>query len=1196
MFTWKRFILACGVTLFLALIFIMLILPGMVIDRASRWVVEETGRTLEIESISINPFSLSVEIRKLQLSGTDHDKSFVSWELLRISLSTASLYHRAPVIDELHLDRPVIHLERLTANTFNFSDLIPEQDEDPASEPAAEPTSFSINNISINGGQIDLVDSSLEEKVHHTISDLQLVLPSIGNLPHMVENPAQPLFRAVINDSPINIEGKLKPFTNTQEMQFDLVFDNLDLPFYLGYIPIDLPVEIRSGKLSLDLGILYRISAEAGSELELSGQIDLVSLDIWDQLQEKLFFLPLLRAEIAPSQLLKQEIHLSALRAYNLEVQVKRDQQGEWNLARMAPAETEQASPEEKEEESTTLKLLVDTIEIRDGVIFFEDKLPTGGFDTVAREININLKDFSLEAKQRIPLSISLETDRDEILKVNGHFQLDPFTLALQTELRSIQMAAYEPYYHDTYSVPLGGILDLQASLAIDPEQPLLVSDGMVKWRDAYIAFNEQEGLGVTLIDISDLSFDLDKNRLEVGSANYEDGHVNFSRSHDGQWSFFSNNFPLLKKLTESPGEKPAPASTVEGPTFSYHIGELAIKNWDFEVNDNLPVTPVKLEASNFNLTFNNLAAPEEVKSPFTFSTTFQRKGRIEIKGTASLADQSVKMNTLLKRIPLATFAPYVAEQTNLILADGYFHARLKSTIDANSEPLQATFNGDIGIGRLHLLDSLHQEDLLKWESLQIAGINGQAEPLALEVESVTLSDYYAKVLIDKEARLNLTEAFRKGPPDVTVEDEEPVSEAAEAPLDEETAEESTQPPEIRIGSVTLQGGHVDFTDRNLLRPFQADMRELGGRIQGLSSDPATRAEVDLRGRLRNQSPLVISGVVNPLAEKLFLDLKLSFNDIELSTLSSYSGTYVGYLIEKGKLNLSLEYYIEDDQLKARNEIFLDQFTFGKEVESEKATGLPVKLAVALLKDGNGEIHLDIPVYGSLDDPQFSIGGVVWTVIKNLLVKAATSPFALLGALIGGGDEDFSSISFEYGSARLSESEKDKLQRMAQALVDRPSLDVETSGFIDPDNDAEGYRREQLSMQVKHLRYLDLIKEEKLPEGTTEENVAIPDEEYADYLWQVYRKANFPKPSNFIGMTKKLPVSEMENLIYANTPVTEDQLADLAQARALTVQDFLIEEGQLARERVFLKEPDITAAPAQETADRARVELSATVR
>ncbi len=373
-------------------------------------------------------------------------------------------------------------------------------------------------------------------------------------------------------------------------------------------------------------------------------------------------------------------------------------------------------------------------------------------------------------------------------------------------------------------------------------------------------------------------------------------------------------------------------------------------------------------------------------------------------------------------------------------------------------------------------------------------------------------------------------------------------------------------------------------------------MFKLGGSIKGLSSEADTLAEVDLRGQLRNQSPLQISGVINPLAEKLFLDLKLNFQDIELSPMSPYSGNYVGYLIEKGKLNLALEYYLEDNQLKAKNNVFLDQFSFGDAIESENAINLPVKLAVALLKDRNGEIHLDIPVTGSLDDPQFSISGVIWQVVKNLLVKVATSPFSLLGAMLGGSDEDFSQISFAYGSSSLSEAEQEKLQRMAQALADRPGIEVEVSGFIDPENDAEGYRKESLIRQVRHLKYLDLIKSEELAEGSTEEDVVVPAEEYDEYLWQVYRKTDFPKPRNFIGMTKKLPPAEMEKLIYTNTEVTPDDLDELAQDRALAVQKYLIDKGQLTPERIFLKKPDITARPKEENSDRARVELGATVR
>jgi uncharacterized protein involved in outer membrane biogenesis len=1184
MFKWKRLALAIGGLLLLALIFIMLILPGMIIDRASRWVTEETGRTLEIESISINPFSLTVEVRNLQLSDTDLTKPFAAWEQLRVSLSMASLYHRAPVIDELRIDRPEIHLEKITADRFNFSDLIPEQDKQKPVKPAGEPTRFSINNISINDGQIDFIDSSLEEQIHHTVRNLQLVLPVIGNLPYMVENPAQPIFRAEINDAPFNLKGQLKPFTTVQEMQFDIVLENIDLPFYLGYVPIELPLELRKGKLNIDLDVLYRISSEAGGELELSGRVDLVSLDIWDRLQEQLFFLPLLQVEIAPSHLLKPELHLSALRAYNLEVQLKRDHQGNWNHARIATSGDKETNVEEEPvEASTPFKLMIDTIEIHDGIVYFKDDLPSGGFKTVARSINLDIKEFALDAKDASPFTLALKTEREEIITLNGQLLLSPFTMALQSKLNNIQLAAYEPYYREVYNKPFGGSLSLEVDLLINPEQPLLISNGKIFVRDFHGDFNDKEGAHINDFDVAGLSYALNQNRLEIDSVSSHGAQINFSRNKTGEWSFLSRNFPILAKLAEATAEGAKPEAASPGPAISYHIHKLDISDWDIAMRDDQPATPVKVNIDDLYLLASNLAAPEKTKSPFTFGMTVQRKGKVALQGTFALADLETSVDVKLKGLPLQDLAPYVAEQANLILADGSLNAHMKIAATPVGESVQTNFSGSLGVSRMHLLDGTHREDLLKWDSLQIAGIKGELPSLSLDIESVTLSDYFAKILIDENAQLNMVQAFQKGT------DKENATNVAES---DDTIKGDA--PDIHIGKVILQGGQVDFTDRSLPYPFNADMRELGGLIEGLSSASDSRATVDLRGSLRNQSPLTISGMVNPLAEQLFLDLELNFRDIEMSPFSPYSSNFVGYLIEKGKLNLTLNYSIDNNQLKASNKIFLDQFSFGAAVESEEAISLPVKLAVALLKDHKGEIHLDIPVYGSLDDPQFSVAGVIWTVIKNLLVKAATSPFALIGAMLGGVDEDFSNVSFELGSARLSPPEKNKLLRMAQALVDRPNLEVEVSGFIDPDNDAEGYRREQLSMQIKRLKYLELLKE--LPEGTDEEDVTVTAEEYPDFLWQVYSKADFPKPRNFIGMTKKLPEAEMEKLLYANTLVTQDHLSALAQTRALTVQNFLIEEGQLARERIFLKKPDITAAPKQETTDRARVELNATVR
>lgn len=1167
-----------------------LLLPGLITERARQWVAAETGRSLEIGSLSINPLSLSVEIRDLALSERDPAQTFIAWDSLTIAISPRSLYHRAPIVRELQLVRPRIRVER-NREQFNFSDLLPPADpEAPASD--GEPARFSLNNLTIIDGRVEILDHTPDGETHHVIDEINLGLPFLGNLPYLVEQPVTPHLQAVVNDAPLELKGEFKPFASGQEMRVKLALDDIDLPFYLGYLPVELPVELLSGRLNCDLDLSYRASAAAEPELQLQGKLALVSLNIHDRRAEQLFFLPLLQVEIAPSRPLAKQIHLNDLRIYNLEVQLNRDQQGAWNHARLKdPASAAEPEPAAAPAEPP-LQLTIDTFQVRDGVLVFRDDLPTGGFASLVRDINLDISNFSLAPGARMPLNLALATERHEQLKVHGEFGLSPFNLDLAVAAGNISLAPYEPYYHQAYKVPLQGVLEAQARLAITPEQPLLVSAGQVRLRDLYGPFNADEGFGAGLAEIRDLSFDLAANRLEIGATRWVDGRVNFSRDPAGRWSFLSRNFPILAKLAEAGDAPAAPAATpAPGPPFSYRIDALTLTDWAVDFTDHRPATPAHLVVDNLNLELRNLTAPERVESPVDFSATLLRKGRIELQGELTLADPAARLDLRVRKLPLAELSPYLAEQANLLLTDGALDARLKVAVTPGAAGPEALVSGDLGVSRFYLLDGRHREDLVKWDSLQIAGIEAGTAPQHLTIASITLSDYFAKMLIDDEARLNLIEVLHKPPPDPTAT--EPV--AASVPAEAEPG--GTERPAVRIDRVVLQGGRLDFSDRHLPQPFHADMRELGGSISGLSSDPAARATVDLRGALRNQSPLTISGTLNPLADPLYLDIELNFNDIELSPLSPYSGTYVGYLIEKGKLNIALDYRIEDDRLKAGNRLFLDQFTFGEAVESEQATSLPVKLAVALLTDRKGEIHLDIPVSGSLDDPEFRIGSVIWTVIRNLLVKAATSPMALLGAVIGGGSEaDFSIVAFAPGTATLSAAEQAKLEQVAKALRDRPTLAVEIKGFIDPEQDPEGYRHELLRRQVQRAKYLDLVAEQKLPAGETGEQVELAGEEYEEYLWRVYKQADFPKPRNFIGLTKHLPAAELEKLIYANTAVGPHDLAELAQARAQAVQQFLVDPGGLGPERIFLARPDIESPPSQENAPRSRVEFGVTVR
>jgi hypothetical protein len=309
---------------------------------------------------------------------------------------------------------------------------------------------------------------------------------------------------------------------------------------------------------------------------------------------------------------------------------------------------------------------------------------------------------------------------------------------------------------------------------------------------------------------------------------------------------------------------------------------------------------------------------------------------------------------------------------------------------------------------------------------------------------------------------------------------------------------------------------------------------------------------------------------------------------MDLSPTSPYSGKYVGYVIEKGKLSFDLKYLIDKRKLTSENRVFIDQFTFGEKVDSPTATSLPVKLAVALLKDRNGEIHLDIPVTGSIDDPQFSIWSIIWQIIGNLITKAVTSPFALLGSAFGGG-EALQYLEFDPGLATIPADGAKKIDSLVAALSEKPSLKLEIAGYVDPEADREGLKQYLLQRKVKAQKLDDLVK--KGAPAVPVDDVTVGPEDYEKYLTLAYRAEKFPKPRNFIGMVKGLPVPEMEKLMLTHIEAGDEELRQLASQRANAVQAAILRPGKVEAERLFIVEPKTLSPEKKDGVKNSRVEF-----
>jgi hypothetical protein len=524
-------------------------------------------------------------------------------------------------------------------------------------------------------------------------------------------------------------------------------------------------------------------------------------------------------------------------------------------------------------------------------------------------------------------------------------------------------------------------------------------------------------------------------------------------------------------------------------------------------------------------------------------------------------------------------------------------------TISSPKDETNVHYQGSMTIAKFSSIDKVNAEDFFRFDSLTFHAMNVRTKPLRVQIKQIALTDFYSRIIINEDGSLN-TDGLSGGSSteptvdlvsnqqsqDIEIKKVVGDQQSKDMPKDK-LAELQTMRTQrlIKIDTVTVQGGTIHFTDRHIKPGYTTRFQEIGGRISGLTSEEEQFADVELRGVQDGAAPIEITGKINPLRENLYVDLKSDFKNMDLSATSPYAGRYLGYTIEKGKLSLAMQYIIVNKKLDAKNTVFIDQLTLGESVESPEATKMPVKLAIALLKNRKGEIEIDLPIEGTTDDPDFRVGKIIWKVILNILVKAATSPFSLLGALFGGGSGDeMSHVDFQYGSAMLTEQEQKKVDKVLTILYERPALRVEIEGYADPINDREGLKQEYLRRKVKVQKLRDLASDS---DAVDLASVVVSNEEYPKYLKRAYKAEKFPKPSNFLGIAKDIPVPEMEKLILTHTQVTDTMLRELAVERAQTVYRYMTRMKKVEPERIFLTESKSLTTETKENVRNRRVDF-----
>lgn len=651
--------------------------------------------------------------------------------------------------------------------------------------------------------------------------------------------------------------------------------------------------------------------------------------------------------------------------------------------------------------------------------------------------------------------------------------------------------------------------------------------------------------------------FDLAEQSLGAKQVTVDGGSVRVERGADG-------SLAVAQMFEGSAGPKPAPAGT----PWHYAIDAARVQHVSVALSDRSFGETLAYPIDDVSLQLEHIASAGKKAMTFKVSAQAGKGGSVAANGTLaqnfSRADARVK----LEGVALAPLQPLIDRYARVKLVSGKASASAELTYRADKGAPLLSMSGPFRIDNVRLNEGGTGTLVLAWKRLSSQQTRVTLGPDDLRIKQIVVEEPEMRIAISEKRELNLMQLLKHTTPAAaSPRKPEPVSVS-------QTSRRGSSPFPVRIGEVRLRDGTMDYSDLSLVLPFATHVTNLAGAAVGLGTQPDRRATLDFDGDIGEFGSVKINGSVQPLSPTTFIDIAASFENVQMPELSPYTATFLGRKVASGKLWVDVKYRIDQGVLTGENDVTVHDLKLGEHVNTPTALKIPLDLAVALLTDANGVIHVAVPVKGNVNDPKFELGTVIREAFGNLIKRIVSAPFRALARLFGGkkgGEDDFGRIDFEPGSDKLMASEKEKLQNVAKVLDQRPQLKLTVQAPYSPQADRQAIKLERAAREVEQAlgrklrpdekpapvafdslaaqRALERLADEKAGSAATRDWVA----QYAK------RKGAEPERAGTILRRKGDPAfyAAMFAWIATIEPVPEAAMQNLAEKRAQAVLDTL---------------------------------------
>jgi len=884
-----------------------------------------------------------------------------------------------------------------------------------------------------------------------------------------------------------------------------------------------------------------------------------------------------LYADLQIDSLWTKALHLANIELDKPKTEILFAKDGKLNLLGLFNVPASEPTPADPDAKPFPLR--IDNIKLAGGVVHFEDVRPSEPIEFLYDDLSFELKNLSTLPEDSADMTLVAIGPAGGRIDWSGNFSLTPFTSEGTLKVTDGKMKAFWPYVRD--SVPLvleDGVISLSSEYKLNLSKETELQLNNVAVSIAPFAIKAPDGRPLAKLerlDVSETSVDLAKQQVVVGKIRSNKLETWAALEADGQldWQklFASQPSKPAAKAAAEPANTPAAADspkaepTAPSKPWQVLLKDVQLRNYTVHLADRSAQPAVALDITPLNVDLQDFDSLNGSPFKLRLDSGVGKQGKITADGTVNLAPVNAQLNVKTQDIDLRVAQSYINPFIRLELRSGMLGSDLKVNLKS-TEPLALSVTGRAQIDQLHTLDTLKTRDFLKWQQVVVEGLNYQHGD-SLSIDKVNLFQPYVRFMINDDRTTNIDDLLIPQPADSGAKTTTAKPASNEKPLG------------IHIGGIAINDGSANFADFSLTPNFATAVQQLNGQIGTIDSRQAKPASVDIKGKVDRYAPVTIKGAVNPFDPMASLDIATSFKRVELTTLTPYSGKFAGYRIRKGRLNLDLHYLITKGQLKAENKVVVEQLQLGEKVDSPDAVSLPLKLAIALLKDVDGKISIELPVTGDLNNPQFSVMPIVWQTLRNLIVKAAAAPFKMIGGLISGGSsQDLGTVSFAPGSSELSKDAEAALIKLSQALKERPALRLEIEGTAAKSSDGPLLAEQRLEREYQYNYYKMLQRRgDKVPAQAS--LLQVPDSEKGPLLEGIYRtRLKTQPPAEWKDLGKEERTAKMREGVIQFWSGSDVLLRQLGQDRASSIKDYLVDKGQLADDRVYFIDANLGEA------------------